>query len=166
MQAEGNSDLHSLKTARTPVARLYNWSVLQGALSNVLHFDIDMDTKALLVAGDTGVALALLSDVVSRARDREENRQLGLGDEDEESAVSEIDISSRREDEIDIDKSLANQRQPRATPPAPRSCTLCVLLRPLSVSTAAGASSVPGALLAPGNLYLRLLFPIIFGYFP
>ena len=116
IQAQGNSDLQTLKTGRTPVARLYNWSVLQGALSSVLHFDIDMDTKALLVAGDTGVALALLSDVVARARDKEENRQLGLGDESDVASVSSIDISSRRGDQIEVDRSLA--QQPRATPPA------------------------------------------------
>ena len=118
-QTEGNNDLHSLKTAHTPVARLYNWSVLQGALSSVLRFDIDMDTKALLVAGDTGVALALLSDVVSRARDREENRQLGLGDDDDdESAVSEIDISSRHGDELEMQQPARARATPPATPPS------------------------------------------------
>ena len=95
--AKGNADLQTLKTARTPVARLYNWSVLQGALSSILHFEIDMDTKALLVAGDTGVGLALLTDVVTRAKEREENAKLGLGDEsDNDTVVSSIDIDTTR----------------------------------------------------------------------
>eukprot|EP01050_Picozoa_sp_SAG11_P022494 SAG11_NODE_4268_length_1976_cov_1.692595_1_plen_598_part_01 len=125
-------DLKSLKTARTPVGRLYNWSVLQGALSLVLHFNMDMDTKALLVAGDTGVALALLSDVVARARDKEENKRLGLGDESDADSVSTIEIQSRNGDDNvaedgDEDASVEKHRYrhaavatPPATPPSER----------------------------------------------
>ena len=78
-----------------------------------------MDTKALLVAGDTGVGLALLTDVVHKAKEREENRELGLGDESDGSVISSIDIGSRHREADNVDDPLEDVPTPRLmTPPA------------------------------------------------
>ena len=112
---DNEPDLISLKTARTPVARLYNWSVLQAAMQRIMHVEIDMDTKALLVAGDTDVVLQLLNDVVARARTREERRKLGIGEDDDE---EEEDGQFKERGGVEDAATDERTGTPPATPPS------------------------------------------------
>jgi len=51
-----------LKQVNSTAARLYNWNIIIKAL-DFLGLEIDSDTKALIVAGDTSIIFNLISDI-------------------------------------------------------------------------------------------------------
>ena len=53
----------ALKSMESPIARLFNWNMLVPVLS-AAGIDLDVDKKALIVAGDTEAVLLVLTDLV------------------------------------------------------------------------------------------------------
>ena len=50
-----------LKSDTSPVSKLYNWGVLGPALGDVFRVEVDQDTKALIVAGDSDTVASVLT---------------------------------------------------------------------------------------------------------
>ena len=65
IRLQSPSNLRQLKNANTSAVRLYNWNIIIETLSH-LHYEIENDTKTLIVAGDEDVAMQILKDIYSR----------------------------------------------------------------------------------------------------
>ena len=67
-----SQELNDIRNVNSPAEKLQNWNILSNVLDDQLDIQIDMDTKALIVAGDTDMVSDLLEQLYKANKDMEQ----------------------------------------------------------------------------------------------